>query len=593
MKKIFCLLSCFLAASLFLAMLAKSGILNPVDAYISDALYQQPVAVDGNIVIIAMDEKAIARYGLYQDWNREKIAETISFLSKSDDCRPVAIGIDILYSAERAGGADSSLVHAAEDYGNVVTACAAAFDTGFVEKGDGFVHDSFRMISCEEPFEELKAVTSQGHINAMLDTDGVLRHHLLYFALPDGTIVPSMALAIALKYDESLKMPAVSSQGFWYLSYSKEPGDFEAISIADVLDGSVPPEYFDGKIVLIGPMASGLQDSYITSIDHASQMYGVEYQANAIAALLEGRFKQEVDGNQQFTALFFILFFSCLLFWRGNLKLSTSLWLLVSCGWILFGKSMYEHGLIFHILYVPLGMTVLYIGSVAAHAVQESRKRRQITRTFERYVAPEIVKKLLGSDADALKLGGKSCEIAVLFVDIRGFTAMSEKLQAETVVEILNQYLTLISDCILNHGGTLDKYVGDAAMAFWGAPLPQEDYVMNAARAAMDMVSGARKLSERLEQQYRQSLAFGIGIHVGKAVVGNIGSPKRMDYTAIGDTVNTAARLEANAPGGTIYISRKTADALKGRIMATPLANPPELKGKSKGFEVLTLDRIL
>ena len=208
-------------------------------------------------------------------------------------------------------------------------------------------------------------------------------------------------------------------------------------------------------------------------------------------------------------------------------------------------------------------------------------------------MAPEIVKKLLGSDADAFKLGGKSCEIAVLFVDIRGFTAMSEARQAETVVEILNQYLTLISDCILNHGGTLDKYVGDAVMAFWGAPLPQEDYVMNAARAAMDMASGARKLSERLEQQYRQKLAFGIGIHVGEAVVGNIGSPKRMDYTAIGDTVNTAARLEANAPGGTIYISRKTADALKGRIMATPLADPPELKGKSKGFEVLTLDRIL
>ena len=136
------------------------------------------------------------------------------------------------------------------------------------------------------------------------------------------------------------------------------------------------------------------------------------------------------------------------------------------------------------------------------HAIQESRRRRQVTNTFERYVAPEIVKELVGSDTDAVKLGGKSCDIAVLFVDIRGFTTMSEKMPPETVVEILNQYLTLISDCIFIHKGTLDKYVGDAVMAFWNAPLPQDDYVMDAARAAMDMASEAGKLSEELEKQY-------------------------------------------------------------------------------------------
>ena len=186
-----------------------------------------------------------------------------------------------------------------------------------------------------------------------------------------------------------------------------------------------------------------------------------------------------------------------------------------------------------------------------------------------------------------------TCNIAVLFVDIRGFTTMSEKLQPETVVEILNQYLTLISECILKYNGTLDKYVGDAVMAFWGAPLPQDDYVMNSAKAAMDMASEARELSLKLEKQYGQKLAFGIGINLGKAIVGNIGSPRRMDYTAIGDTVNTAARLEANAPGETIYISKAVADSLNERIIATPLANPPKLKGKKDGFEILTLDKIL
>ena len=130
-------------------------------------------------------------------------------------------------------------------------------------------------------------------------------------------------------------------------------------------------------------------------------------------------------------------------------------------------------------------------------------------------------------------------------------------------------------------------------MAFWGAPLPQEDYIMQAVRAAADMVSGSEALSEELTAQFGRTVSFGIGVHVGEAVVGNIGSPQRMDYTAIGDTVNTAARLEANAPAGTIYISRAVADALAGRIQASSLGGTIKLKGKKDGFEVLTLDKIL
>ena len=160
------------------------------------------------------------------------------------------------------------------------------------------------------------------------------------------------------------------------------------------------------------------------------------------------------------------------------------------------------------------------------------------------------------------------------------------------MVEILNQYLTLISDCILKNGGTLDKFVGDAAMAFWGAPLPQEDYVMNAVKAASDMVEGSKELCEALLKKYGRTVSFGIGVHAGEAVVGNIGSLKRMDYTAIGDTVNTAARLEANAPGGTIYISRAVADVLGDRIRTTSLGGTVKLKGKKEGFEVLVMEEI-
>ncbi|MEG0650341.1 MAG: adenylate/guanylate cyclase domain-containing protein, partial [Oscillospiraceae bacterium] len=173
------------------------------------------------------------------------------------------------------------------------------------------------------------------------------------------------------------------------------------------------------------------------------------------------------------------------------------------------------------------------------------------------------------------------------------FTTMSEALEPKTVVEILNNYLTLTSTCILNNGGTLDKFVGDATMAFWGAPLPQDDCIFKAVKTALDMVEGSVKLSEELQAKFGRTVSFGIGVHYGSAVVGNIGSPTRMDYTAIGDTVNTSARLEANAPGGTILVSRAVADALEGRVRFTTLGDSIKLKGKAEGFEILKVDGML
>jgi len=199
----------------------------------------------------------------------------------------------------------------------------------------------------------------------------------------------------------------------------------------------------------------------------------------------------------------------------------------------------------------------------------------------------------MAEGSESLGLGGRLTRVAVLFVDIRGFTSMSEVLSPQEVVEILNRYLTLTSDCIFKNHGTLDKFVGDCTMAFWGAPLPQDDYVMKAVRCAMDMVEGSKALSEELLQRFGRTVSFGIGINVGDAVIGNIGSPRRMDYTAIGDTVNTASRLESNAPAGTIYISRSVADELEGRIRYTSLGDSIKLKGKKEGFEVLRLEGIL
>ena len=583
-----------------LTLLAALGVLDALDNTASDALYQSRSASDGEIILIGIDDRAIDELGPYGQWGRDIIATALEALNQSEDCRPAAIGIDVLYTGESLPELDSWLAEAAGQYGNVVTACAAQFGSAFQEDGEGgYYRDDFSVLAFEEPYADLRAVTTQGHINAMLDTDGILRHHMLKLRLPDGTEYPSMALALAQMYYDHydlgpVALPPVDTRNFWYVPFCGEPGDFdESISVADLLSGEIPADYFAGKIVFIGPYTIGLQDNYITSIDHARQMYGVEFQANAVQALLWGEYKREVSDGLQLALLFGVLLLGLLGFWRRRVRTAAVLWAALCGGWVLLCMGMYQAGWVLHVLWIPVGVTVLFAGSLAVNYIQAAAERRQVTNTFKRYVAPEIVNELLKEGTEALELGGKLTTIAVLFVDVRGFTTMSEMLSPPQVVEILNRYLTLIADCILKNGGTLDKFVGDAAMAFWGAPLPQEDYIMRAVQAAADMVNGSKALSEELMAQFGRTVSFGIGVHVGEAVVGNIGSPQRMDYTAIGDTVNTSARLEANAPGGTIYISRAVADALEGRIRVTSLGDTIKLKGKKDGFEILTMDEIL
>ena len=587
-----------LAAGLVTALMA-SGILDHADLAVSDRFYQSRSASDGEIVLVGIDQKALEDIGPYSQWGREVMAAALAALNESEACRPAVIAMDVLYSGETDGAGDARLAEEAGRYGNVVAACAAVFGSSLAEAETGeYYLDNFSVTAFDAPYEALGEAAEQGHINAMLDRDGILRHHLLEIGLEDGTRVPSLALKTAEMYREYHGMeqgalPPADARGFWYLPFCGVPGDMEAISLSDVLSGKVPADYFAGKIVLIGPYAAGLQDSYLTAADHAAPMYGMEFQANAIQALLWEDYRREVPDGIQLTALFFLLLLALAGFWKRKVRLSTGLWLLLCIGAAGFCRLMYDRGLVLHLLWIPLGVTVLYVGCIAFNYMQASLEKRRITNTFERYVAPEIVREILREGTGGLELGGKLTRIAVLFVDVRGFTPMSERLKPTQVVEILNCYLSLISDCILKNGGTLDKFVGDAAMAFWGAPLPQEDYVMHALKAAADMAEGSRALSQELLKRYGRTVSFGIGVHVGEAVVGNIGSAKRMDYTAIGDTVNTAARLEANAPAGTIYISRAVADEAGERIRTTSLGDTVKLKGKKEGFEVLCLEEIL
>jgi len=579
--------------------IAASGLLYRADNALDDALYQEAKALDGNIFVIGIDARSLEELGPFHTWGRSYMAQAIDVLNADPDCKPAAIGIDVLYAGYTEEAEDTALAGSLGRYDNVVTASAANFASALVTEEDGtFYMEDYFVDSYDAPFPELAAVTTTGHINAMYDEDGIMRHSIQKIDLPDGTQVNSFAYELYRKYCahhglEADANPPVDERGRWYVSFSGKPGAYyDDFSFSDLMNGNIPAEIFADAVVLIGPYATGLMDHVVTSIDHSEVMYGVEYQANVVDALLQGDFKQEVNDLPQLVALFLVTFLLTLLSYQQKIKVSTLLWIIAVGGYILAARMSYKNGFLLHALWIPLFATIIYVALVAWNYVKAARERRQITNTFKHYVAPEVVNELL-KNKDALELGGKMTDIACLFVDIRGFTPMSELLTPPQVVEILNRYLDLTSRCIMENGGTLDKFVGDATMAIFNAPLPQEDYIYKAVKTALDMVEGSKALSDELQERFGRTVSFGIGVHCGQAVVGNIGAKIRMDYTAIGDTVNTAARLESNAPGGQILISRAVADALEGRIKVTSLGDSIKLKGKSAGFEILRVDGLM
>ncbi|MCR4945877.1 MAG: adenylate/guanylate cyclase domain-containing protein [Lachnospiraceae bacterium] len=578
-----------------------SNILYSVDSALSDVLYQKAKALPGDIVLINIDQYALDMMGNFSYWGRETMGDVLNILNADPENAPAVVGIDVLYVGESQDpDGDAYLAEMAGSGCPVVVACAAVFGNEFVNNGDEFYMDENSVLAFDLPYDDLYYNTWIGHINSKFDTDGILRHGLWYIQYDEETQVPSFhrqiyELYCQTKGIEANTTPKTDENGTYYIPFQGKPGDFsDGYSVYDLLTGEIDPSAYAGKIVLIGPYAAGMQDDFTTSIDHAVKMYGIEYQANMIQALLNGDTKSEADRLPQAVCIFVITLLMWIFLKNRRIVAATAGWILSVGGYVALCMLIYSKAdTVISPFYVPLYVTILYVVSVAVNYVRAALEKRKVTATFQRYVAPEIVNELLKEGSDMTELKGRNCDIAVLFVDIRGFTSMSEVLSPEEVVEILDRYLTLTSQCIFKNKGTLDKFVGDCTMAFWGAPLPQDDIIYKAVKTGFDMIEGAADLRKELLEKYGRTVDFGIGVHYGPAVVGNIGAPNRMDFTAIGDTVNTASRLEANAPKGTLYVSRVVADALEGRVEFKSLGDSIKLKGKAEGFEVIEAVKLI
>ena len=573
-------------------LMTVTNCLRSFNYMVSDKLYQIPRGIDSSIKIIGIDEKTLTELGPIQTWSRSTYADLIEVLNKDEASKPLMICFDIQFSGHVDEG-DDAFAEAAKKSGNCVVVNQLLHKTRAQIDDDGMI--TYPVSGIDEPYDALKDATLSGYSNIAQDSDGVVRK-IQNKEEYEGETYTSFAQVIYNEYCRLTGTTPVSIPvdkfGRSRINYSGKPGDYECVSMADVLSGKIDTRAFKGSVIFVGAYAQGLQDSFKVPNGGSNQMYGVEIHANILQSYIDNRFA--VTGNPYIFGLITAVIAMILHLLFRKLKVWQSLILLIAAivteGVVCTALNNGGHA--YNIIYFPLILILSFIYSLALGYILEQARRKKVISAFKKYVAPQIVDEISKKGDFSIKLGGENRDIAVLFVDIRGFTTMSEALEPEQVVAILNEYLALTTKSIFDNLGTLDKFVGDATMAVFNSPFDLDDYEYRAVSAALDIVHGGEKLEKVLLEKYGRSVGFGVGVHCGPAVVGNVGCEVRMDYTAIGDTVNTSARLEANAKKGQVLISDVLYERLKDRIVVNEIGVIP-LKGKSNGVCVYEVKELI
>jgi adenylate cyclase len=524
-----------------------------------------------DVVIVTIDEKSIQSIGRWS-WDRDVFAELLYTLT---DAEPSVIAFDVIFSEPATH--DPELAKAIDYAGNVLLPVVFDFtgELGAGQGGEDLDPFALRLIDNPEAFRTYQPIAANyvlqprpeladmsmglGHINMHPDNDGILRWELMLIA-HEGRLVPSITLLAAAMHkgvgldhirvdaarNISLADQVVPTDHFgrMLIPYYGPSKTFPHYSIADVLNGNIPDDALANKVVLIGATAVGIYDLRVTPF--AAAMPGVEKHASVISSILEGKTLSRTS-----------LWIETLLLVGSGLLLTILLRrtgaiasLLIS---VCFGAMISTLSLLVFIqgqtwlnLSAPLlNYAAIYTAVMAYSFRVEERSSKYIRSLFSSYVTERVVNELIHRP-ELARLGGDRREVTVLFSDIKGFTSFSEKHSPQEVVSLLNEYLTAMTDVIFRWEGTLDKFVGDEIMVFWGAPLPQADHAERALRCALEMRQRLVELQQKWHEQGLEELDAGIGINSGEVLVGNIGAEgKKMDYTIIGDHVNLGARVEA------------------------------------------------
>ena len=594
--------------------------------------YDPGVPLD-RVVIVGIDNETLQSL---QHWpvSRDYYAQALRTLS---DDGAAAIAFDIGFTDRSTDEADANLRNAIVNSKSPVILAYGGGETDpgsgkYVQNGvDEIPIKAFRCAdaggsatdACSQPLPNVVlaspdlALDSDGVVRRMplvvqpacfkdkkcttptIDTFGLAAYRAGLFGT-DLATSPDVQIAGGTATFGSAWSTPVSSSGSILINFSGPPGNFDLYkhyrSFRDLLNGSVTPEDMKDKIVLIGAYnLTGVNDEQLVTTSAARNgteaMAGVEIHANVVQMLLNA-VSTPINQSRFLTAeppwvLLLILLFLGVATAVGVARV-TVLWGLVGSVVALVGFTFGMSALSSFQGWVPdlfhpwLVIAFTYSGVTAYRFLYEDREKRKVTALFGTYLKPEIVAQLAktrGGVEDILR-GGERRDISLFFIDIRGFTSMSESMAPNDVTEVVQMYLDHISGIIFTWDGTIDKYVGDEIMAFWNAPREQENHALLAVRCAYDCINRTHELQERLIAKGLPPIRYGIGINTGPAVVGNMGSRSRLQYTALGDTVNTAARFCAHAPAFQVLIGQETYDRCKDYI-AVDLVPGVQLKGKS------------
>lgn len=568
----------------FLAILISSsflffGIFAGSERILEDRLFTtKPIA--NNIIIAAIDDESISKIGQWP-WPRQVFADALANLNQAS---PKAVGIDVVFAENsRQGPQDDavlSTVLKAVNYPVVFPIEGKNLNlTSDIPKASSSVR------TLPQFLESPKTIV--GHVNLITDPDGVVRQ------FPSGLLIgdkvePVFSFAQALVIASGAKFQELNP--IERMVFAGSPGSIPRISFSEITSGKNLDKFKD-KIVIIGATASDLHDTITVPTSHGALMAGAEAQAQIANMLILGYRLNSISG--WLTLLLLILAGLIPAFSFFVLKKT---WLIVLLNlifaslYVVSAITLFGQGLVVPLIYIELSFVLSFLGTFLYRYLMSEKQRGEMREVFSKYVSKEVLNVIL-ENPSKVKLGGEQKNVTLFFSDIRGFTTISEKLSPTELVRVLNRYFTVMTGIVLEHGGVVDKYIGDAIMAFWGAPLEDDNQADKALQTSIDMLRALKVLNEELVRAGDPEINIGIGLYSGPAVVGNVGSDQRFDYTAMGDTVNAASRLESsNKQYDTkILISQSTKDLLKKEY---PLVYVDEatVKGRVEPIKIYTLD---
>src|SRR3989338_829086 len=581
---------------------------------------RKPQQPDPRIVIISIDDESIKKFGRWP-WDRRILAQALKNLKEAG---PTVTGMDVVFSEKDPLGGDGVFAEHMKYMNNLVLGYFFYFDKDLpsqkklpslinlkIEDEKPLFSEWPKAQSVEMNISPISLSTSHhGFFDFHFDEDAGVRRGNLIVQYQEG-FYPSFALKVAALYLDKnigvrLDRSGIQSvflddhiipcdeKGRLLVNYRGGKNTFPHYSFSDLYDDRLDPSLLKDKIVLFGVTAKALQD--LRNTPFSTDMAGVEVHANIIDNILNQNYIVRSD-SLFLSEILFMLLLGLLLGWSLNKFKSKvgSIYTIGLTGAIFLTDEylLFTRGLWVHTVLIFIQIYITYVNALLYKYFIEEKRAREIKAAFEHYLAPSLVAELI-KNPQKLKLGGEKKYLTVLFADIQGFTTLSEKLDPQLLTAMTNEYMNEMTEIIFEHGGLIDKYMGDAIMVIYGAPIEDLDHGKHAVETGVAMLKKLKEINEKWENRKLPPFHIGVGANTGDMLVGNMGSSRIFDYTVVGDAVNVASRIEKASRYYKVpfIITEETHKHLSSRHLMRKL-DIVQVRGRERGtalYEVMMCD---